>query len=484
MLRAVVQYVAVWLPLVVAGIVLIRAGWRGRRVNDHPICRGCGFDLVGLGGVVGVGGEADGLPARCPECGRDLAGAKRVRHGARRRRPWIIATGMLLLLAGLGTGGWLTYKPLAKFPWTTWAPDWALAEMVDSGNTAQADLVMRELLQRIRLETLSNQATKRAVDKILRAQGDTAVTWRPVWGNFVEMARRRKLVGDEQWKQYARQSTITTCQFRDVNEEGNVIAWLLKSTFRVGSNQLFLATQPIENSPSPFGIRVETKALRVDDREISGSAGPSFSTKAMNNAASISAIRAIPPVEFARGQHHGEVTFEVTIYENVRLSPDEVADDPVLVSWVESIPFTFQVVGPGEAGIVLRTDASLREAVKASLEGTRFRPVKEWDGDAIKADIRVIGNPLPMTFDVEGIWTRDDGSSERLNFNSISLSANSSSTYMCMSEPVSTPATGGTLTLTLRPSVEVALRTVYMMEIWGEEIVLEGIPFEPNDKGW
>ena len=38
------------LPIVIliAATVLLIAGLRGRRVDDHPLCRRCGFDLIGL----------------------------------------------------------------------------------------------------------------------------------------------------------------------------------------------------------------------------------------------------------------------------------------------------------------------------------------------------------------------------------------------------------------------------------------------------
>ena len=32
---------------VVLGLVLVALGWRGKRLNDHPICRSCRFDLDG-----------------------------------------------------------------------------------------------------------------------------------------------------------------------------------------------------------------------------------------------------------------------------------------------------------------------------------------------------------------------------------------------------------------------------------------------------
>ena len=58
------------------GLTLALIGWRGRRVDDHPVCRKCRFDLAGV------------YPANetCPECGRDLAGRRAVRIGNRRHK--------------------------------------------------------------------------------------------------------------------------------------------------------------------------------------------------------------------------------------------------------------------------------------------------------------------------------------------------------------------------------------------------------------
>ncbi|MCU0689567.1 MAG: hypothetical protein MUE97_07505 [Phycisphaerales bacterium] len=84
--------------VVVLSIALIALGRRGRRINDHPQCTWCGFDLVGVyPGVV-----------TCPECGAGLArkhGPPTVRMGVRVRRPVLIGVGVagvLLPLLPLG----------------------------------------------------------------------------------------------------------------------------------------------------------------------------------------------------------------------------------------------------------------------------------------------------------------------------------------------------------------------------------------------
>jgi hypothetical protein len=42
-----------------AGLILLVLGVRGWRIDDHPVCRRCRFDLVGVYPAIGA----------CPECG-------------------------------------------------------------------------------------------------------------------------------------------------------------------------------------------------------------------------------------------------------------------------------------------------------------------------------------------------------------------------------------------------------------------------------
>src|SRR5215208_2333842 len=58
----------------VTGLMMILAR-RGRRIDDHPLCRKCGFDLFGL----------PGTSHNCPECGRDLRRRRATRIGHRQR---------------------------------------------------------------------------------------------------------------------------------------------------------------------------------------------------------------------------------------------------------------------------------------------------------------------------------------------------------------------------------------------------------------
>lgn len=206
---AILQHVIVWLPLVGGGALLMRLGFRGRRINDHPICRACRFDLVGLS-------PDSQHPDLCPECGTSLTGPSRSRFtrrarravidGERRKRWRVFALGVALLLSGLGTGFWLTYKPLAKFPWTTWMPDWVLVELVDSPSPQQPGPVIKELLGRLNNRSLSTHAIGRAVQQILVVQADENRPWDSTLGYFVQRARALEALSDDLWRQYVTQS--------------------------------------------------------------------------------------------------------------------------------------------------------------------------------------------------------------------------------------------------------------------------------------
>lgn len=130
------------------GAALLTLGLRGRRINDHPICRRCEFDLVG------VYPDAD----RCPECGRELDGPRQIRTGQRRRGRKSIAIGLLLLLVPVLSG--------AAFAWSAWrgvslysyAPDWYLIFAAGDDPADWGPPLGGEFLLRIRSRELSARA--------------------------------------------------------------------------------------------------------------------------------------------------------------------------------------------------------------------------------------------------------------------------------------------------------------------------------------
>ena len=73
------------------GVLLCFRGVRGRRVDAHPLCRRCGYDLSGH----------PERPDRCPECGSDTTEPESVVLGHRvLSRGRLLAGASLIVLSG------------------------------------------------------------------------------------------------------------------------------------------------------------------------------------------------------------------------------------------------------------------------------------------------------------------------------------------------------------------------------------------------
>jgi hypothetical protein len=80
----------IWLSIAVliAAVVALYYGYRGRKLDNHPICAECKFDLFGLPHTSTV----------CPECGQSLQTRVAILIGNRERRSGLILLGIALLL--------------------------------------------------------------------------------------------------------------------------------------------------------------------------------------------------------------------------------------------------------------------------------------------------------------------------------------------------------------------------------------------------
>ncbi|MFG0285645.1 MAG: hypothetical protein ACF8R7_14600 [Phycisphaerales bacterium JB039] len=174
----------VWLLLgigaaAVVGAALLTLGLRGKRLNDHPICRRCGFDLIGREDLRATWGQSP-----CTDCGADLKRKRAIRWGLRRRRPAAAAVGALLLIGAVGAGGALACGAIWGFDWNRVKPVWLLARQMQSADDQTAEAAIDELRERIEDERLapdSNADVERArrlADTILSIQGDLDRQWR------------------------------------------------------------------------------------------------------------------------------------------------------------------------------------------------------------------------------------------------------------------------------------------------------------------
>jgi hypothetical protein len=225
-----------WLPdspalpvaVAIASVGLLVWGRRGRRVNDHPLCRRCSFDLVGL---------PDG-GTRCSECGADLSRRRALRHGVRQPRRRAVVAALLMLIPAVACLAFHAWSAATEVPFVRREPVWWLISDTTSQDAATRDDAFDELLGRLRAGDLSAAQVKSAAAHALVVQGDVRKTWLPRWGDFVEEAYRGGKLPADSWRTYVRQAPqlrlVATEHFRRRHP-----AWLelVEDASRVGSKQ-------------------------------------------------------------------------------------------------------------------------------------------------------------------------------------------------------------------------------------------------------
>lgn len=237
------------LATLLLGLILLIAGLRGRRLNDHPVCKWCRFDLEG------VYPES----VTCPECGAGLKRDGAIRIGVRRRVPTLILVGALLAavpLAPFGTVGWAlltgtnidTYKPLGILLWE--------AHHSDRG---RLDAIAGEIADRILRQKLSPDQYQRVIEEALAFQGDPSRPWSESWGDLIERARLDGVLTSSQAERFRSQAAVIDLRVRPRIQAGGTTPVLLTlKEARVGSSSNLLMSVRVK------GVKVAGTTAKWD----------------------------------------------------------------------------------------------------------------------------------------------------------------------------------------------------------------------------
>lgn len=148
--------------ILLVGAALFAAGMRGRRIDDHPLCRKCGFDLTGK----------PAESARCAECGADLSKPNAIRVGHRVRRRALGVAGLLLGgVAGVQLGLQGVHWG-REIQWIRYSSVSLLLNNADSATPATRAPALRELGRRLAQDNLSAKKAAQIVDHALDVQAD------------------------------------------------------------------------------------------------------------------------------------------------------------------------------------------------------------------------------------------------------------------------------------------------------------------------
>ena len=229
------------------GTTLIGIGWHGRRIDRHPLCAACGYDLLG---------RRPGTP-RCAECGADISGlAIRVGHRACRPRP--LFGGLVLSLPAFLVIASMTYVVGRGIDITPHKPAWWLVYEL-GGSEATEAAAFTELATRMQKQLLADHHITSVADHCLESQRSPDVQWNPVWGSFLEAAHVSRKLSKEQWARYGQQ--------------GFAVNAFASSATRGGTVLLNLKVVQSRQTPgAPFVARVEMKDVRIDEEPVDAAA--------------------------------------------------------------------------------------------------------------------------------------------------------------------------------------------------------------------
>ena len=293
------------LIVALAALALIPA-MRGRRVDDYPVCRGCGFDLFGLP----LGSTT------CSECGANLSRPRAVRRGNRRRRPWQAAIALALLLsatAGLGT---VAYRAVPWGDLEQHKPTWWLLRHISSP-TAQA-----ELMRRFEADALSEsqvgRLAERALDLMTVPPANRAASFGNIeWCAVVRRAHALGKISDERLESYWRSAV----PLRLIASPGAGADRRL--TVNVGCDQ-YDSQRVVQVTYRVIRLRIG--AAECDPMDLGGDVFnmPGWSFRGGGSGGGAVPLVRVPPAEAPGGPQPVRCTFDVAVSERPSGSPPRV----------------------------------------------------------------------------------------------------------------------------------------------------------------
>lgn len=293
-------------------MALLRRGWRGRAIDDHPICRRCGFDLIG---------RPDDS-SRCSECGSELNAPKAIIVGHREHRPSLLVFSAIFLLLG-GLFASRQYLPVLRdFDPTPYKPDWWLAREWTRGSSP---IALDELLRRASANELSPERARSLAEFALALQANRSKTWDKRHGFLIEIAHAQGHLSPTQWQRYARQTFDVSLVARPSARRGDPMPMQIRFA-------------EARSGGAEFIVRYQWKHITIDDQidcpiPADRDVGGRFSSRRGAYRNPVVGPDESLTESLEVGTHHAKGIVQMEIWDapaDPRVDPDEFPDEPPL----------------------------------------------------------------------------------------------------------------------------------------------------------
>ena len=435
--------------------LLVLWGMRGRRVDDHPLCRRCGFDLFG---------RAEGT-TNCSECGADLRRRRAIRIGHRVRRRRVIGAATPVLLAAVGWLGVVGWGRAKGVDWNQHKPFWLLEREAGGVDVAARDVAIAELARRLVDGKLEPQREQALEDAALALQADLKRPWAPAWGELLEASRNAGQLSNEQWDRYIAQSVCLSLEARPMVRRGDPLPVRIRwGPPRAGKAvfALDVALEPEVKIGEETAVMYDQGANKFRRFQVAPGA-----TATNVFAEGVCYLKPELLGKLADGSHTVNVAARVIS----RTPVVRAARAGGRASKIE-LEAKWELVPADRPTVRVTADLGHREAVEAALKmyGVEYSVGPQQPG---RMTGYLDGNRPPVLLCYDA-YVRVGFS--RLPFGPVLLSPQGQGGRFPMATVVpGPPMEATTVDVVLEPSAERATRTVDVFEIWGEPVVFKGV---------
>ncbi|MFI5377943.1 MAG: hypothetical protein ACHRHE_01440 [Tepidisphaerales bacterium] len=432
-----------------AGLILLVYGLRGRRVDDHPLCRKCGYDLTGKPATSTV----------CSECGADVTRAKAIRVGHRAKRRAAIKLGVLAILVATVGPGVLLGLHMRERKLIEVTPLWWILRQTGSAGAPDRAAAMKEIFRRRSASELSDADLRSVVDRMLQWQGDPRRPWDPAWGDFVEAEIRTGMATGEQKARYTSQAIQAAVQLRArVKVRAGAALPLAFSSSPVPSPwRMGVSNQWNHGVCRVSGIKIDGKPVTVPDTIVRLGLGRGINAPVVvAGGTCVVDAQTMATLSLSPGTHTVavELTAEV-ILQGVGVRSARIPGGEARVS-------TAVTILRGESVSLIR-DPTLQEAEQKAITVSTSVDHPGISHDFVLLNVRDL--PVPVMADV--VVPAEARTQARWEVIRLPTTGSRS-----LEGPLSPRNGDGKRDLVLRPNIRAAEETLDLFEIWGEDIVL------------
>ncbi len=445
-------FILVAMLLVAMG--LLTRGFRGVAIDNHPLCRKCGFDLFGR--------SADTLI--CCECGRDLKLPRAIRIGHRQRRLGSVMVGALLVAIVLGTAGVVSWGSAHHVNWWRHAPLWYVLAEASSPDPKHRSAALGELIFRCDHNQLSPSQWNRVISAGLAYQRDVSKPWDFGWGDLLENAHSNGKFSSNQWNTYLSQSLddIFSLRVRQRVRRGDPLPVEMSySQPRTSQDHLMVTA-----GRKRLELQLGDQWVVIDQSD-----SVAISPFAMHGGGDFTTVDRLDGPGIVDGVQHSR--FE----EHLELRSSSDFETPPELSRDIQLPADFTLLPSSQSSVTLVHNPFLKKAIEACLF-VDANNESGWDpkrGTFKGIDFEINnGPPVGLGFDV---YINLEGKQTMLG--SFSFAANEANGQTVHGRGVRLPWPSGktaTVDLILRPNPDVAVRSVNTFEVWDGEIVFNNVP--------